>query len=334
VSTPFAFERRRKLIAEQGIATLREMVDALIVVPNERLIKLAGQNMSVFEAYRVADDVLRQGIQGISDLITVPGLINLDFADVQAVMTDAGSALMSIGQASGEKRAEEAARAAITSPLLDVDISGARGVVFNITGGDDLTMAEVTTIADIISGAAHADATILFGTVYAPNSDGVLKVTVVATGFEPRVAMDPQRALRPRATVVPASPAAPAALPASAANRPLTGAPTPAEAPQAPTAGMRMRQPATNGHDGGVAPAAAREKPRMDEAVRVVAQPPQQRPEHPREDGAAPRPDASQSRSLLRGGYHGDEFLANDEPEEAEVPEAPRSRWEVLFGRH
>jgi cell division protein FtsZ len=325
VSTPFAFERRRRLIAEQGIATLREMVDAMIVVPNERLIKLAGQNMSAFEAYRVADDVLRQGIQGISDLITVPGLINLDFADVQAVMTDAGSALMSIGQASGEKRAEEAARAAITNSLLDVDISGARGVIFNVTGGDDLTMAEVSTIADIISGAAHADATIIFGTVYAPNSDGVLKVTVVATGFEPRVAMDPQRALRPRAAVVPASPAP---LPASAANRALTG--TPAEASPAPAAGMRGRQPTAIGHDGSVAQT---QKPRMDEVVRVVAQAPQHRPERPREDGAVARPDASQSRSPLRGGYHGDEFLANDEPEEAEVPQAPRSPWEQLFGR-
>ncbi|MGZ3583401.1 MAG: cell division protein FtsZ, partial [Ktedonobacterales bacterium] len=151
VTTPFAFERKRKHIGAQGVAALREIVDALIVVPNERLVQLAARDMSAFEAYRLADDVLRQGVQGISDLITIPGLINLDFADIRAVMADAGSALMSIGQATGENRAEVAARGAITNPLLDVDISGARGVVFNITASDDLTMYEVNHIAEIIT---------------------------------------------------------------------------------------------------------------------------------------------------------------------------------------
>lgn len=187
VTTPFAFERRRKVIAEQGVAALREIVDALIVVPNERLSQLAAREMSAFEAYRLADDVLRQGVQGISDLITIPGLINLDFADIRTVMADAGSALMSVGQGSGDERAELAARSAITNPLLEVDISGARGVIFNITGGDDLTMFEVNRVAEIISGAAHPDANIIFGTVYDASSKGSIKVTVVATGFEPRV---------------------------------------------------------------------------------------------------------------------------------------------------
>jgi cell division protein FtsZ len=196
VTTPFAFERQRKLVARDGLAALREVVDALIVVPNERLTALAARDLSAFEAYRLADDVLRQGIQGISDLITIPGLINLDFADIRNIMADAGSAHMSIGAAGGENRAEVAAKSAITNPLLNVDISGAHGIVFNITGGDDLTMAEVGRIADLITSAAHPDAVITFGTVHDQSSAGTLKVTVVATGFEPRVAhADRQRLL-------------------------------------------------------------------------------------------------------------------------------------------
>lgn len=238
VTTPFAFERQRHGIAGRGIAALREIVDALILVPNERLMQLAARDMSAFEAYRLADDVLRQGIQGISDLITIPGLINLDFADIRVVMQDAGSALMSVGQASGENRAEEAARGAITNPLLDVDISGARGVVFNITGGDDLTMHEVNRIADIISGAAHPDANIIFGTVYDKGVAGSLKVTVVATGFEPRVSYDRQRQAgafpQPRV----AATVAQTAHPLPAPN------PAPAPTPSSGAAGTPPQQPA------------------------------------------------------------------------------------------
>ncbi len=147
VTTPFAFERRRHLSAEDGLAALQDVVDALIVVPNERLMQLVARDTSVFEAYRMADDVLRMGVQGISDLITVPGLINLDFADVRAIMSDAGTAYMSLGSASGENRAEIATRMALNNPLLATDITGAQGVIFNITGGDDLTMTEVGRIA-------------------------------------------------------------------------------------------------------------------------------------------------------------------------------------------
>jgi cell division protein FtsZ len=187
VTTPFAFERRRKLIASSGVEALREVVDALILVPNERLMELHPSDLGAFEAYRLADDVLRQGIQGISDLITIPGLINLDFADIRAVMTDTGSALMSVSRASGEQRAERAASEALTNPLLDIDISGARAVIFNITGSDDLTMGEVHRIAEAIAAAAHPEANIIFGSVYDPTLSGAIKLTVVATGFEPRV---------------------------------------------------------------------------------------------------------------------------------------------------
>ncbi len=199
VTTPFAFERRRKQIAADGVEALREVVDALIVVPNERLMELSSRDLGAFEAYRLADDVLRQGIQGISDLITIPGLINLDFADIRSVMSDTGSALMAMSRASGEQRAEQAAHDALTNPLLDVDIRGARNVIFNITGGDDLTMAEVHQIADIIEGAAHPDANIIFGTVHDASLDGAIKLTVVATGFEPRV-IHPEFPSAPRAT--------------------------------------------------------------------------------------------------------------------------------------
>ncbi len=192
VTTPFAFERRRRMLAQQGIAALREAVDALIIVPNERLMQLASRDTSAFEAYRFADDVLRLGIQGISDLITVPGLINLDFADIRAVMADAGSAFLSMSEARGENRTESLIRDALTNPLLDADIKGARGLIFNIAGGDDLTMHEIGLIADRITGAAHPDANVIFGTVYDPSLDGALKLTIVATGFEPRVMHSPE----------------------------------------------------------------------------------------------------------------------------------------------
>ena len=187
VTKPFSFEgNKRRLAAEEGIANLKQHVDTLITVPNDRLLQIADKKMPLKEAFRLADDVLRQGIQGISDLITVPGLINLDFADVKTIMTAAGSALMAIGEASGESRAIEAAQMAISSPLLDIDINGAHGVLFNITGGLDLTLYEVNEAADIISKAAHPEANIIFGAVQDPAYDGKVKITVIATGFDGR----------------------------------------------------------------------------------------------------------------------------------------------------
>ncbi len=185
VTKPFLFEgNKRRAAAEEGIANLKQHVDTLITVPNDRLLQVADKKMPLAEAFRLADDVLRQGIQGISDLITVPGLINLDFADVKTIMSSAGSALMAIGEATGDSRAMDAASIAIASPLLDIDISGARGVLFNITGGMDLTLFEVNEAADIISRAAHPEANIIFGAVQDPAFDGKVKVTVIATGFD------------------------------------------------------------------------------------------------------------------------------------------------------
>jgi cell division protein FtsZ len=189
VTKPFSFEgAKRRQAAEEGIAALKQHVDTLITVPNDRLLQIADKKMPLSEAFRLADDVLRQGIQGISDLITMPGLINLDFADVKAIMSEAGSALMAIGEGSDDSRATDAARQAISSPLLDIDISGARGVLFNITGGMDLTLFEVTEAAEIISKAAHPEANIIFGAVQDPIFDGRVKITVIATGFENRAA--------------------------------------------------------------------------------------------------------------------------------------------------
>nr|WP_126549691.1 cell division protein FtsZ [Dictyobacter kobayashii] len=185
VTRPFTFEGKKRLLsAEEGINNLKQHVDTLITVPNDRLLQVADKRTPLAEAFRLADDVLRQGIQGISDLITVPGLINLDFADVKTIMSAAGSALMAIGEANGESRAVDAAQIAISSPLLDIDISGARGVLFNITGGLDMTLFEVNEAADIISQAAHPEANIIFGAVQDPNYDGKVKITVIATGFD------------------------------------------------------------------------------------------------------------------------------------------------------
>ncbi len=185
VTRPFSFEGKKRLLsAEEGINNLKQHVDTLITVPNDRLLQVADKRTPLSEAFRLADDVLRQGIQGISDLITVPGLINLDFADVKTIMSAAGSALMAIGEASGENRAMDAAQIAIASPLLDIDISGARGVLFNITGGLDMTLFEVNEAADIISQAAHPEANIIFGAVQDAAYDGKVKITVIATGFD------------------------------------------------------------------------------------------------------------------------------------------------------
>ena len=185
VTKPFAFEGiRRMSVADDALEELKEKVDTLIVIPNQKLLDVVDKKMTLQEAFRVADSVLGQGVQGISDLITVPGLINVDFADVRAIMTDAGTALMGVGMGTGENRAQMAARTAISSPLLEVKIDGARGILFNITGGPDLTMSEVSEAAEMISQHADPDANIIFGAVVNDSYTGEIKVTVVATGFE------------------------------------------------------------------------------------------------------------------------------------------------------
>ncbi|MCD6362977.1 MAG: cell division protein FtsZ [Synergistetes bacterium] len=185
VTKPFLFEgRKRMLQAEEGINLLREKVDALIVIPNDKLLDVADKNTPLLEAFRMADDVLRQGVQGISDLITIPGLINVDFADVEAIMKEAGSALMGVGYGKGESRALEAAKAAISSPLLESSIEGAKGILLNISGGVDLTLKEVHDAADLITKVADKDANIIFGAVIKEDMNDEVMITVIATGFD------------------------------------------------------------------------------------------------------------------------------------------------------
>ncbi|MFB7812784.1 cell division protein FtsZ [Paenibacillus chitinolyticus] len=185
VTRPFTFEgRKRAAQAEQGIAALKEKVDTLIVIPNDRLLEIVDKKTPMLEAFRQADNVLRQGVQGISDLIAVPGLINLDFADVKTIMTERGSALMGIGIATGENRAAEAAKKAIMSPLLETSIEGARGVLMNITGGTNLSLYEVNEAADIVASASDIEVNMIFGAVINENLKEEIMVTVIATGFQ------------------------------------------------------------------------------------------------------------------------------------------------------
>lgn len=185
VTKPFAFEgTRRMVIADEGVENLREGVDTLIVIPNQRLMDVIDRKMTLLEAFKVADSVLSQAVGGIADIITTPGLINVDFADVRTIMQNAGTALLGIGAGVGENRAQMAARAAISSPLLDLSIEGATGVLFNITGGGDLTMFEVDEAARIISSSADADANIIFGAVIKEDLIDQLRITVIATGFD------------------------------------------------------------------------------------------------------------------------------------------------------
>ncbi|MGK7902074.1 MAG: cell division protein FtsZ [Hormoscilla sp.] len=192
VTRPFSFEgRRRTNQADEGIEALKSRVDTLIIIPNNKLLSAISEQTPVQEAFRVADDILRQGVQGISDIITVPGLVNVDFADIRAVMADAGSALMGIGGGSGKSRASEAAYAAISSPLLETSISGAKGVVFNITGGSDLTLHEVNAAAEVIYEAVDPNANIIFGAVIDDRVEGEVRITVIATGFTGEVQAPP-----------------------------------------------------------------------------------------------------------------------------------------------
>ena len=185
VTRPFEFEgSQRARQAQEGIDRLREMVDTLIVIPNEKLLSIVERRTSILDAFREADNVLRQGVQGITDLITIPGLINLDFADVRAIMADAGSALMGIGSSAGENRASEAAKAAISSPLLEESVEGATGILLNITGGKDLGLFEVNEAAELIHSAADANSNIIFGAVIDEELGDEIRVTVIATGFD------------------------------------------------------------------------------------------------------------------------------------------------------
>ena len=188
VTRPFSFEgRRRAAVAEAGIMELRKKLDTVIIIPNDRLLQVVERQTSVVEAFRMADDVLRQGVQGITDLITVPGLVNVDFADVRTIMTDAGSALMGIGEGEGENRAAEAARIAVSSPLLETSVEGATGILLNVTGGSDLGLFEVNEAAEVVTGAADESANVIFGAVIDDGMAGRVRVTVIATGFDQRL---------------------------------------------------------------------------------------------------------------------------------------------------
>lgn len=185
VTKPFLFEGTRRMVtAEEGIENLKDKADTLIVIPNQRILDVVDRKLSLLDAFKVADSVLTQGVKGISEIITLPGLINVDFADVRTIMSDAGSSLMGIGTGMGENRAQIAARSAVSSPLLEISMDGARGVLFNIVGGNDLTMTEVDEAAKIISNAADPDANIIFGATIDENMKGEIRITVVATGFD------------------------------------------------------------------------------------------------------------------------------------------------------
>jgi cell division protein FtsZ len=186
VTRPFSFEgRRRADQAEDGIQELSERVDTLIVIENDRLLQVVEKQTSIVEAFKIADDILRQGVQGVTDLITVPGLVNLDFADVRKIMRDAGSALMGIGVASGENRAAEAARTAVSSPLLEASIEGATGILLNITGGPEMGLFEVNEAAEVVTSAADQNAEVIFGAVIDDSANDEVRVTVIASGFGP-----------------------------------------------------------------------------------------------------------------------------------------------------
>ena len=198
VTRPFSFEgRRRAEIASRGVDELREEVDTLIVIENDRLLQVVEKRTSILDAFTLADDVLRQGVQGITDLITIPGLVNLDFADVRTIMNEAGSALMGIGTASGENRATEAARSAVSSPLLESSIEGATGVLLNVTGGPDIGLFEVNEAAQVVTSAADQNANVIFGAVIDESLKDEVRVTVIATGFGPAKVRRRRRAEEP-----------------------------------------------------------------------------------------------------------------------------------------
>jgi cell division protein FtsZ len=246
VTRPFAFEgAQRRAIAEEALANMKERVDTLISIPNDKLLSIIDRKTTLINAFRIVDDILRQGVQGISDLITRPGIVNVDFADVRAIMEDSGSALMGIGIASGENRATEAAKAAINSPLLDLSIDGAKGVLFNISGSSDLTMLEINEAANIITENIDPNAKVIFGAVADDQiRKGEVQITVVATGFDSKNKEAVSFGMRPRIVRQPAAssldgyesvPAAPV--------RPATPAPSAPAVPHVPGPSVRMAEP-------------------------------------------------------------------------------------------
>jgi len=257
VTKPFSFEgQQRMTIAEEALAELQDRVDAAVVIPNDRLLQIIDKKTSLVDAFRVVDDVLRQGVQGISDLITHHGMVNVDFADIKAIINNAGSALMGIGRAGGENRAGEAARAAIESPLLDVTIDGAKGIVFNLTAGPDLKMYEVEEAARVITEHVDDNAKVIFGTVIDPDQveEGELKITVVATGFDkPEVVRKGQQRYSGQVSFNGQAPATPAsAYQPMAPAAPAPATPMPAATPPAPTyspAPTRTPEAASNDED-------------------------------------------------------------------------------------
>ena len=228
VTRPFAFEgRKRAEQAERGIDQLRDRVDTLIVIENDRLLQVVDKDTSVVDAFRLADDVLRQGVQGITDLITIPGIVNLDFADVRTIMREAGTAMMGIGTASGQDRATEAAKSAVSSPLLDSTIEGATGILLNVTGPGDMGLFEVNEAAEVVTAAASNDANIIFGAVIDESLGDELRVTVIATGFGDAKRRTRRQAptAEPRTQRTPA----PVAAPAASSTRPSEGRDRPSE---------------------------------------------------------------------------------------------------------
>lgn len=239
VTRPFTFEgSQRARSAEAGIEALKEHVDTLIVIPNDRLLETADKRVSLLDSFRMADDILRQGIQGISELITVPGLINLDFADVKTIMSMGGAALMAVGEASGDERARDAATQALSSRLLDISIDGARGILFNVTGGPDLTLYEINQAAAIIRETAHPDVNLIFGAVIDEKMSNKLRITVIATGFEHTTPMRSMAsvAAAQSARMMPNRPPARESVPA---NAPASNAGN-ANRPQNPPQGQRQ----------------------------------------------------------------------------------------------
>ena len=247
VTRPFTFEgSKRRKVAEEGIAQLKEEVDTLIVIPNDRLLQIVEKRVTLQDAFGVADDVLRQGIQGISELITVPGLINLDFADVRSIMSEGGAALMAVGKGVGESRAAEAAQEAISSRLLDVTIDGARGILFNITGGNDLSLFEVNEAAEIIRETAHPEANIIFGAVIDEALEDEVRITVVATGFD---SSTPQPAPQQRAAAAQAPDRSTERTPEASEKPRTTSRRTSAPRSAAPRSAVEMQIPELIGSD-------------------------------------------------------------------------------------
>jgi cell division protein FtsZ len=246
VTRPFTFEGSRRIqSAEAGIEALKSQVDTLIVIPNDRLLQIVDKRASLQDAFRQADDVLRQGIQGISELITVPGLINLDFADVRTIMSEGGAALMAVGRATGEDRARKAAEEAISSNLLDVTIDGARGILFNVTGGPQMSLFEVNEAAAIIKETAHPDVNLIFGAVIDENMGDEVRITVIATGFEQsRVATrrPVKAATVGRDRMAPAASAAPRPAVRPAQTQPQEPPATEEENPAAPPQAQQVRK--------------------------------------------------------------------------------------------